>query len=87
MNCLAAALSFPSFFFQGGLVWEKLWDLLGNEHDIVMEEGFPNARGREQPVKRMRSSEFCLHPSGDTLTSCRFFDAIASICIPVIVSD
>jgi hypothetical protein len=65
MNCLAAALSFPSFF-QGGLVREKLWDLLGNEHDIVMEEGFPNATGCEQSVKGMRSSEFCLHPAGDT---------------------
>jgi hypothetical protein len=47
-------------------VREKLWDLLGNEHDIVME-GFPNARGREQSEKRMQSSEFCLHPSGVTL--------------------
>ncbi|GJN01371.1 hypothetical protein PR202_ga18636 [Eleusine coracana subsp. coracana] len=71
----------------GGLVREKLWDLLGNEPDIVMEEGFPNATGREQSIKGMRSSEFCLHPAGDTPTSCRLFDAIASLCIPVIVSD
>jgi hypothetical protein len=85
MNCLAAALSFPSFF-QGGLVREKLWDLLDNEHDIVMEEGFPNARGSEQSVKGMWSSEICLHPAGNTPTSCRLFDATASLCIPVIVS-
>ncbi|KAI4346581.1 hypothetical protein L6164_007465 [Bauhinia variegata] len=35
----------------------------------------------------MRTSEFCLHPAGDTPTSCRIFDAIQSLCIPVIVSD
>lgn len=52
-----------------------------------MEEGFPNATGKEQSIKGMRSSEFCLHPAGDTPTSCRLFDAIQSLCIPVIVSD
>ncbi len=35
----------------------------------------------------MRSSRFCLHPAGDTPSSCRLFDAIASHCVPVIVSD
>lgn len=35
----------------------------------------------------MRSSKFCLHPAGDTPSSCRLFDAIVSHCIPVIVSD
>ncbi|XP_009114744.1 probable arabinosyltransferase ARAD1 [Brassica rapa] len=72
---------------QGGLIREKLWDLLVDEHDIVMEEGFPNATGREQSIRGMRNSEFCLHPAGDTPTSCRLFDAIQSLCIPVIVSD
>ncbi|KAE8714275.1 hypothetical protein F3Y22_tig00110198pilonHSYRG00106 [Hibiscus syriacus] len=72
---------------QGGLVREKLWDLLVNEPGVIMEEGFPNATGREQSIKGMRSSEFCLHPAGDTPTSCRLFDAIQSLCIPVIVSD
>lgn len=52
-----------------------------------MEEGFPNATGREQSIKGMRTSEFCLHPAGDTPTSCRLFDAIESLCIPVIVSE
>ncbi|XP_031247186.1 probable arabinosyltransferase ARAD1 [Pistacia vera] len=72
---------------RGGLVREKLWDLLVNEPGVVMEEGFPNATGKEQSIKGMRSSEFCLHPAGDTPTSCRLFDAIQSLCIPVIVSD
>ncbi|KAJ6833502.1 putative arabinosyltransferase ARAD1 isoform X2 [Iris pallida] len=72
---------------RGGLVREKLWDMLVNEPDIIMEEGFPNATGREQSIKGMRASEFCLHPAGDTPTSCRLFDAVLSLCIPVIVSD
>ncbi|XP_068663778.1 probable arabinosyltransferase ARAD1 [Aristolochia californica] len=72
---------------RGGLVREKLWDLLLGEPGVVIEEGFPNATGREQSIEGMRSSEFCLHPAGDTPTSCRLFDAIQSLCIPVVVSD
>lgn len=72
---------------RGGLVREKLWDLLINEPGVIMEEGFPNATGKEQSIQGMRSSEFCLHPAGDTPTSCRLFDAVQSLCIPVIVSD
>ncbi|KAK3031940.1 hypothetical protein RJ639_036224 [Escallonia herrerae] len=72
---------------RGGLIREKLWDLLVNEPQVIIEEGFPNATGKEQSIKGMRSSEFCLHPAGDTPTSCRLFDAIQSLCIPVIVSD
>ncbi|KAM6542180.1 hypothetical protein CsatB_006627 [Cannabis sativa] len=72
---------------RGGLVREKLWDLLVDKPGVIMEEGFPNATGREQSIKGMRSSEFCLNPAGDTPTSCRLFDAIQSLCIPVIVSD
>ncbi|KAC9715904.1 hypothetical protein E3N88_45347 [Mikania micrantha] len=65
----------------------KLWDLLLNEPGVTMEEGFPNATGKEQSINGMRNSEFCLHPAGDTPTSCRLFDAIQSLCIPVIISD
>ncbi|CAA0809802.1 Exostosin family protein [Striga hermonthica] len=72
---------------RGGLVREKLWDLLINEPGVVIEEGFPNATGKEQSIKGMRTSEFCLHPAGDTPTSCRLFDAIQSLCIPIIISD
>ncbi|KAG7575868.1 Exostosin-like [Arabidopsis thaliana x Arabidopsis arenosa] len=35
----------------------------------------------------MRSSKFCLNIAGDTPSSNRLFDAIASHCIPVIISD
>ncbi|KAK7270390.1 hypothetical protein RIF29_23488 [Crotalaria pallida] len=72
---------------RGGLVREKIWDLVVNEPGVIMEEGFPNATGREQSIRGMRTSEFCLNPAGDTPTSCRLFDAIQSLCIPVIVSD
>lgn len=40
-----------------------------------------------QATKGMRSSRFCLHPAGDTPSSCRLFDAIVSHCVPVIISD
>ena len=40
-----------------------------------------------QSSQGMRSSKFCLNPAGDTPSSCRLFDAIASHCVPVIVSD
>jgi Exostosin family len=52
-----------------------------------MEEGSLNVTGLEEAKQVMRDSEFYLHPAGDTSTSCRLFDAIASLCIPVIVSD
>jgi len=32
-------------------------------------------------------SVFCLHLRGDTPSSRRFFDAVASGCLPIIVSD
>lgn len=35
----------------------------------------------------MHSSKFCLHPAGDTPSACRLFDAIVSLCVPVIISD
>lgn len=35
----------------------------------------------------MASSKFCLNVAGDTPSSNRLFDAIASHCVPVIISD
>ena len=35
----------------------------------------------------MASSKFCLNIAGDTPSSNRLFDAIASHCVPVIISD
>lgn len=40
---------------QGGLLREKLWDLMVNEPDVIMEEGFPNATRHGQSIKGMRA--------------------------------
>ncbi|KAJ3678416.1 hypothetical protein LUZ60_002219 [Juncus effusus] len=72
---------------RGGSVREKLWNMLANKTGVIMEEGSLNSTSIQDSVKGMRDSEFCLHPAGDTPTSCRLFDAIASLCIPIIVSD
>lgn len=37
--------------------------------------------------KGMASSKFCLNIAGDTPSSNRLFDSIASHCVPVIISD
>ncbi|CAA6659916.1 unnamed protein product [Spirodela intermedia] len=42
---------------------------------------------RKDSTHGMRTSKFCLHPAGDTPSSCRLFDAIISHCVPVVVSD
>ncbi|KAL6318376.1 hypothetical protein AAG906_040530 [Vitis piasezkii] len=59
---------------RGGLVREKLWDLLVNEQGVIMEEGFPNAT-------------VLLAPCWGHPYFLPTFDAIQSLCIPVIVSD
>ncbi|KAL9250141.1 putative arabinosyltransferase ARAD1 [Drosera capensis] len=60
----------------GGMIREKLWDLLVDESGVIMEEGFPNATGKEQFIKGMRTSQFCLHPAGGTPTSCRLLSIL-----------
>ncbi|KAG5524005.1 hypothetical protein RHGRI_030869 [Rhododendron griersonianum] len=39
---------------------------------------------RWQSTEWMCLSKFCLHPAGDTPSSCRLFDAIVTNCVPVI---
>jgi len=43
--------------------------------------------GIRKATEGMRSSKFCLNIAGDTPSSNRLFDAIASHCVPVIISD
>jgi len=43
--------------------------------------------GRAEYPAMLRRSQFCLHLRGDTPTSRRFFDAVASGCLPIVVSD
>ncbi|PIN26114.1 Acetylglucosaminyltransferase EXT1/exostosin 1 [Handroanthus impetiginosus] len=81
-------------FFRGrtkrkdeGKIRAQLQKLLDGMKDVIYEEGFASEEGFKASAEQMRSSKFCLHPAGDTPSSCRLFDAIVSHCIPVIVSD
>ncbi|EEF49785.1 probable arabinosyltransferase ARAD1 isoform X1 [Ricinus communis] len=81
-------------FFRGntirkdeGKVRAKLAKILTGYDDIHFERSSATAETIKASTEGMRSSKFCLHPAGDTPSSCRLFDAIVSHCVPVIVSD
>ncbi|KAJ4710856.1 Exostosin family protein [Melia azedarach] len=81
-------------FFRGntvrkdeGKVRAKLAKLLASYDDVRYERSVATTKGIKESTQGMRSSKFCLHPAGDTPSSCRLFDAIVSHCVPVIVSD
>ncbi|KAI5578476.1 hypothetical protein BDE02_08G030000 [Populus trichocarpa] len=81
-------------FFRGntvrkdkGKVRAKLEKILAGYDDVRYERSSPTAEAIQASTQGMRSSKFCLHPAGDTPSSCRLFDAIVSHCVPVIVSD
>lgn len=64
-----------------------LFQVLEKEEDVIIKHGAQSRESRRMATKGMHSSKFCLHPAGDTPSACRLFDAIVSMCIPVIVSD
>lgn len=81
-------------FFRGqtrrkdeGKVRMRLVPLLQNHAMVVYEDSSAKNGGVEMSMEGMRMSRFCLHPAGDTPSSCRLFDSIVSHCVPVIVSD
>ncbi|KAI4368490.1 hypothetical protein MLD38_017043 [Melastoma candidum] len=81
-------------FFRGrtvrkdeGIIRAKLAKMLTGYDDVHYEHSFATTDSIKMSTQGMRSSKFCLHPAGDTPSSCRLFDAIVSHCIPVIVSD
>ncbi|KAI4336590.1 hypothetical protein L6164_015100 [Bauhinia variegata] len=81
-------------FFRGGtfrkdegVVRIKLAKILAGYDDVLYERSIATRENINASSKGMRSSKFCLHPAGDTPSSCRLFDAIVSHCVPVIVSD
>ncbi|KAM2656359.1 hypothetical protein EV1_011878 [Malus domestica] len=81
-------------FFQGrtyrkdeGIVRVKLAKVLAGYNDVHYERSVATGDNIKSSTQRMRLSKFCLHPAGDTPSSCRLFDAIVSHCVPVIVSD
>lgn len=71
----------------GGYVRQELFYLLKDEKDVHFSFGSVQKDGIRKATQGMRSSKFCLNIAGDTPSSNRLFDAIASHCVPVIISD
>lgn len=63
-----------------------VFKLLENEDDVVIKHGTQSRENRREVKQGMHTSKFCLHLDGAT-AACRLFDSIASLCVPVIVSD
>ncbi|KAH9315466.1 hypothetical protein KI387_024093, partial [Taxus chinensis] len=72
---------------RGGKVRDMLFQILEDEDDMIIKHGTQSRESRRLATQGMHTSKFCLHPAGDTPSACRLFDAIVSLCIPVIVSD
>ncbi|XP_023638876.1 probable arabinosyltransferase ARAD2 isoform X2 [Capsella rubella] len=71
----------------GGRIRDLLFKLLEDEDDVVIKHGTQSKENRRAAKQGMHTSKFCLHPAGDTPSACRLFDSVASLCVPVIVSD
>ncbi|XP_044499208.1 probable arabinosyltransferase ARAD1 [Mangifera indica] len=71
----------------GGSVRQELFYLLKDEKDVHFTFGSVQKNGIREASQGMHSSKFCLNIAGDTPSSNRLFDAIASHCVPVIISD
>ncbi|XP_059643029.1 probable arabinosyltransferase ARAD1 [Cornus florida] len=71
----------------GGQIRQELYYLLKDEKEVHFAFGSVRANGINQAGQGMASSKFCLNLAGDTPSSNRLFDAIASHCVPVIISD
>ncbi|CAA2998646.1 probable arabinosyltransferase ARAD1 [Olea europaea subsp. europaea] len=72
---------------EGGKIRDLLFQVLEKEKDVTIKHGAQSRESRRAATQGMHTSKFCLHPAGDTPSACRLFDAIVSLCIPVIVSD
>ncbi|MED6189696.1 hypothetical protein PIB30_098563 [Stylosanthes scabra] len=71
----------------GGIARQELFYLLKDEEGVHFSFGSVQKDGVKKATEGMRSSKFCLNIAGDTPSSNRLFDAIASHCVPVIISD
>ena len=72
---------------EGGKIRDTLFQILEKENDVIIKHGAQSRESRRAASQGMHTSKFCLHPAGDTPSACRLFDAIVSLCVPVIVSD
>ncbi|CAI5520745.1 unnamed protein product [Closterium sp. Naga37s-1] len=66
---------------------KALFDELQGEADVHVREASGSSQSIRDSQEGMRQSRFCLHVEGDTPSSSRFFNAIMSGCVPVVVSD
>jgi len=73
--------------YQGGFIRQELYALLKDEKEVHFTSGNTQRDGIRKATEGMRFSKFCLNIAGDTPSSNRLFDAIASHCVPVIISD
>ncbi|BFG32777.1 hypothetical protein CerSpe_190510 [Prunus speciosa] len=71
----------------GGVIRQELYYILKDEKDVHFTFGSVQGNGINKASQGMASSKFCLNIAGDTPSSNRLFDAIASHCVPVIISD
>lgn len=71
----------------GGMIRQKLYYLIKGEKDVHFTFGSVSSGGVRKASRGMISSKFCLNIAGDTPSSNRLFDAIATHCVPVIISD
>ncbi|KAK4793025.1 hypothetical protein SAY86_023460 [Trapa natans] len=71
----------------GGFARQELFYLLKDEKDVHFSFGSVQNDGINRASTGMQNSKFCLNIAGDTPSSNRLFDAIASHCVPVIISD
>ncbi|XP_010943693.3 probable arabinosyltransferase ARAD1 [Elaeis guineensis] len=71
----------------GGFIRQELFYLLRDEKDVHFAFGSIKGDGINEASQGMHSSKYCLNIAGDTPSSNRLFDAIASHCVPVIISD
>lgn len=71
----------------GGMIRQKLYYLIKDEKDVHFTFGSISSGGVRKASHGLTSSKFCLNIAGDTPSSNRLFDAIASHCVPVIISD
>ncbi|CAN1155870.1 Probable arabinosyltransferase ARAD1 [Linum perenne] len=71
----------------GGATRQELYYLLKDEKDVHFTFGSYGKNGANKATEGMASSKFCLHIAGDTPSSNRLFDVIATHCVPVIISD
>ncbi|XP_002988055.2 probable arabinosyltransferase ARAD1 isoform X1 [Selaginella moellendorffii] len=72
---------------EGGIIRQKLYEILKDSPGVHFVTGNTQKDGIRSATAGMRNAKFCLHLAGDTPSSNRLFDAIASHCVPVIISD